>query len=164
MNVQANLLAETFSKTREISMLYLNKLSEADPEKVVELNGIKLNSIYWLAAHLTWAEHRLVLEASGGTSLTIPWLNHYGIGSDGTLHAEHIEFKIVLEQMQIVHIEAMKRLTEITDEVLAQPAAIKLRSDGTSLLKSVIQHAIRHEGTHAGHLGWLAKLNGVKTF
>jgi hypothetical protein len=34
---------------------------------------------------------------------------------------------------------------------------------GDNSYRMMIQHAIRHEAIHAGHLSWLCKLHGIQT-
>jgi hypothetical protein len=55
------ILAETHDLARGITKWYLSHLKGVDMKHQFELNGIKLNSPLWIAAHLIWAENLLVL-------------------------------------------------------------------------------------------------------
>ncbi len=54
-------------------------------------------------------------------------------------------------------------LKTLTDEQLEEENALGMSMGGSKALKNILYHAIRHEGTHAGQLGWLCKLHGLKT-
>jgi hypothetical protein len=49
---QAQLLAETLDKSRGLTKWYLSLLRNTNMKHTFELNGIKLNSPLWIAAHL----------------------------------------------------------------------------------------------------------------
>ena len=74
----------------------------------------------WLAAHLIWAEDFLVVRATGGKGADIPWLEHYKLGSDGTLHEEKPDMKNLLSFLKQGHENAMAHLLSLTDEKLSE--------------------------------------------
>lgn len=159
---QAQMLADVFEETRKLTRFYLSKIDPAWAEWQPVADCVPLNSAYWLVAHLTWAEHALLVATLGGPQLDIHWLNHYQLGSDGTLHEGRPSFEELLAELNRVHQHAMEQLRSLTNEQLEAPADISVMQWNTNKRK-VIYHAIRHEGTHVGHLGWLCKIKGVKT-
>src|ERR1700722_9406096 len=102
-NNEAKILADTFQKVRDLTRWYFSNLKEADPYKHWEVNGAKLNSILWLASHLTWAENNLILKGTGGKSVDINWLEHYHIRSTGALHDAKHDMKTALDGLKLVH-------------------------------------------------------------
>lgn len=160
---QANLLADTYEMAYGLVRFYTGNLKEAEPYKQWEVNGAKLNSIAWINSHLCWSENFLLLKAAGAPSCEIAWLEHYSFGSDGTLHDPKVDMKVILSDRKIVHEAAMKHIRGLSNEDLEKENPLGIQFGQSKSIKSIIQHAIRHEGTHAGHLGWLCKINGTKT-
>lgn len=158
---ESKALADTLQKTRDLTKWYFSLLKQIDPEHTFEINGKKLNSIYWIAAHLVWAENFLVLQATGGKSVDIPWLEHYKLGSNGSLHSNRAGLKEVLADLKTVHEASIAHILTLSDESLYQPNPMGFSFGNDQTNRMMIIHAIRHEGTHAGHLGWLCKLHGV---
>lgn len=159
---QAQLLAQTLQKVRDLTMWYIGMLKLSDPYKEFEVNGVKLNSVYWLTAHLAWAENMLVLEMCGKDSVKADWLNHYALGSDGTLHTEKPDMKETIHLLKEIHAESMELLTNLPDEKLEEINKREFGFGGDKTVRMMIQHCIRHEAMHTGHLSWLCKINGVK--
>ena len=159
----AQLLTDTFNETRNITRFYLSKLKEKDPLQVFTVNGFRLNSAYWLTAHLAWAEHFLLLQGTGSTVALPEFLKDYGISSNGEVPADAPDYKTILHTLNSQHEIALQHLLSLSDEALQQPNPLGITFGTSNTVKMVIQHAIRHEGTHAGHIGWLCKLHGVAT-
>lgn len=160
---EAKTFADIFERTRDLTKWYLGLLKTVDSEKELPVGDKTLNSVYWITAHLVWAENFLVVKSTGGIGVDIPWLEHYKLGSDGTLHEGRGDLKSVIDSLKIVHANAMKHLLTLDDEMLQRPnpAGFAFGSDNTN--RMMIIHAIRHEGTHIGHLGWICKLHGIST-
>ncbi|HRH38872.1 MAG TPA: hypothetical protein PK760_11030, partial [Flavobacteriales bacterium] len=89
------------------------------------------------------------------------WAKHFTVGSAGLPQEECPPFDEVWAIFNSVHEKVMAHLPTLTSEALDQPNITGLNSIGSSV-RDVITHAIRHEGSHVGHLGWLCKLHGVK--
>lgn len=161
---EAAMLVEMYEKTRLLTRYYLSKLKDVDPF-VQQGNGdVTFNSIYWLMAHLAWAENYLVVEMTGGKSVAPHWLNHYSLGADGSLHTGHGSFKELLDEVKAVHEKCMLYLGTLSDNDLSSENAGKFQfGDGDATCRFSVQHAIRHEALHTGHLTVIAKLNKVKT-
>ena len=78
---EAQTLAETFEMVRSLSKFYLSKLGEINVYDRLTINEKSFNSPYWIAAHLTWAEHFILLEGLGAESMNIAWLEKFGFGT-----------------------------------------------------------------------------------
>ena len=157
MSTEANILADTYEMAYGLVRFYTGLLKEADPYKQWEVNGQRLNSIAWLNAHLCWSENFLLMKATGGTSVDINWMDHYQFGSDGSLHEEGLDFKKILDDRKLIHEAAMAHIRSLTEEDLSKQNKFSIKFGPDDSVRSIIKHAIRHEGTHAGHLGWLCK-------
>lgn len=68
-NTRTQALIKTYEMARNLSKYYNSKLGRVGLQKVYELNGIKLNSAFWILAHLVWTEHFLIIEGIGGDDL-----------------------------------------------------------------------------------------------
>ena len=160
---EAIILAETFDYVRKMTKHMGKYLKDVDKTRRVEANGITFNSPLWIMAHLTWAEHNILIVGVGGKPMDIPWLDKVSFGSKPDDQTGLPTYEEIIETMDKVHETAMNTVKALTDEELAQPNNAPGFGSATTK-RTVIQHAIRHEPMHAGHLSWLAKLNGVKTF
>ena len=156
-------LVETLELTRDLTKYYLKNLEGKDIHKVFEIEGIQLNSIIWLIAHITVSENWLLLVCTGAEHVKIPWARQFGLGSEIPKKEDCPPFDEVLTYFNQVHKEAIAHVSRLTDEDLEKPTANGIDFGGEDSIRAIIKHAIRHEGTHAGHLGWLCKLFGVKT-
>ncbi|HYG51318.1 MAG TPA: DinB family protein [Flavobacteriales bacterium] len=161
MSTQAQTLADAFEFTRKYALGYYEKLKEKDIYKEFEVENKKLNSVYWLMGHLAVTENYLLLRASHGEIVRFAWARPFGLGGSMPAEADRVPIAEILTTMEQVHNKAMTHIRSLTDEQLAQPCYGDLKF-GDGSVKSIILHAIRHEGTHAGHLGWLCKLHGIK--
>ena len=162
-NIEAKILADTFQKTRDLTKWYFSNLKEADPYKHWEVNGVRLNNIIWLASHITWAENFLILKGTGGKPVDLAWLEHYNISSTATLHDAQHDMKTVLNALKSIHEKAMEHLLGISDDVMGQDNAHGFGFGGLKTNRILIQHAIRHEAMHTGHLSWLCRINKIST-
>lgn len=156
-------LADTFEKVRTLTRWYLSLLKPADPYRVWEVNKQSLNSVAWLTAHLVWAEDFLIVRSTGGQAAEIPWLNHYSLKSDGSLHEPQPDMKMLLTHLKEGHEKALAHLHTLSDKQLAETNLSGVSFGGDSTYRMVIQHCIRHEAMHTGHLSWLCKINGISS-
>jgi hypothetical protein len=159
---EAKLLADTFQKVRDLTRWYLSSLKGADPYVRHELDGVKLNSLAWLAGHIVWAENFLVFKGTGGEGVDIPWIDHYKISSDGTLHEKEPNMKEIIDCMKLVHEKATAHLLTVTDEQMDAANPFGFGFGGITTQRIMVQHAIRHEAMHTGHLSWLCTINKLK--
>jgi uncharacterized damage-inducible protein DinB len=160
---ESQVLAEVLDSTRDLTKWYLSLLKKVDSEKTFKANGIPLNSALWVAAHMVQSEHRLLVEGLGVKPLSAPWMKNFGIGSKPLPPGKGPTFKDVLVKMDAVHRAALKAVKSLKEADLDQPNAMGFKFGGKDTRRNLIHHAIRHEGCHAGHLGWICKLNGIKT-
>jgi hypothetical protein len=160
-NKEVLALADMLDMTRGLTRWYMSFLKNVDMKQRFELSGIELNSPLWIAAHLVWAENMLVLQSTGGTPLNIAWLAQFQLGSEYD-NNNLPEVKDALDSMKAVHEASLAHIRSLTDEQLNEPNLSGI-SFGANTKRNVLQHAIRHEGTHAGHLGWICKLHGIQT-
>lgn len=160
---QGAIFANMHSKVRDLTRWYLSLLKTVDPYSQVDVNGIRLNSIYWLVAHLTWAENMLILKATGGNPVDAPWLEHYRLGGDGTLHTHNPDLKAALKLLKEVHELSQAHLLTLPDEKMEQNNLIGFGFGGDNTNRMMIQHCIRHEAMHTGHLSWLCKIHRIES-
>ena len=160
---EAQILAETMDKTRQLIRYYISGLKAADPYIPTEFGGLNFNSIYWLTAHLIWAEDNLIVKSSTGKSFAPDWVQHYHIGGEGSLHEGHGDFKSLLDVMKEVHERSMTHLKSLPEEQLSAESTLGFGfGDGDTSVRMMVMHAIRHEGTHIGNFAYLCKMKGIK--
>jgi hypothetical protein len=160
---ETQILADMIDKARQLTRFYISNLKAVDPYSPVEFGGVTFNSIYWITAHLIWAEDYLIVQGTGGTSVAPEWVRHYHLGSDGSLHEGHGDYKALLGDMKQVHESATLYLRGLDDPILEADNALGFHfGDGDATNRFIIMHAIRHEGGHSGNLAWLCKMHEVK--
>ena len=160
---QTQVLADTLDFTRNITRFYLSKLKGVDMHQRFEVNGIQLNSAYWVLCHLVWAENKLVLQSTGGPEIGHEWQQYFSFGSKPESNDNLPDLGEALKAFKTVHAQTMDHLYRLPDEKLEKPNLTGVSFGLEPTMRTAIMHAIRHEGTHSGHLGWLCKLHGVET-
>lgn len=161
-NIKVKTLTAAYEMTRNLSNYYISKLEGFDVKRIYEINGVKMNSAYWLAAHLAWTEHFLIIEGIGGISMGIEWLNDFGFGSTPDGIKFEPSYEEVLSTLKEIHSQAIEILNNLTDEELEQENNINANFGGKTNKEVVIMHAIRHEPMHIGQLSWILKANGIQ--
>lgn len=76
---------------------------------------------------------------------------------------EYPDFKAVLDAFKSIHAETLEHISSLTEADLDQPTKKVFNVAGIVTVRDAVEHSIRHESTHTGHLGWLCKLHGVKS-
>lgn len=161
---ETRILADMMDKTRQLTRFYISNLKTVDPYESIDFGGKRFNSVYWLTAHLIWAEDNLIVQGTGARSVAPDWIGHYRIASDGSLHEGRGDYKSLLTDMKQVHEAAMTYLQTMQDEDLDRDNAFSFQfGDGDISNRLIIMHAIRHEGGHIGNLAWLSKMKEIKT-
>lgn len=160
-NIRVQTLVKTYDMMRNLSKFYISKLSGLDLKKQFEIDGIKLNSAYWLIAHLVWTEHYLIIEGIGGESMGIEWLNDFAIGTSFDDLMNEPEIEEILAKLDKVHKRAIEILSNMTDEQLQAENNIEANFGGQRSKENVLMHAIRHEPMHIGQISWILKANGI---
>ncbi|MEO8513288.1 MAG: DinB family protein [Ignavibacteria bacterium] len=161
-NTRTQTLIKAYEMARNLSKFYISNLDGLDLSKVYEINGIKMNSAYWILAHLVWTEHFLIIEGIGGDSLGIEWLNDFGFGSEPDKIVNPPSVDEVKSKLEAVHERAIKILNGMTDEQMQSENNIEANFGGSNTKECVLMHAIRHEPMHIGQLSWILKVNGIK--
>ncbi len=164
MSTELATITEIIQRTRELANYYIHKTKGVDVKKRFEVNGKKLNSIYWLVAHMAWAENSLVIRSTGGPNPELPWLKLFALGKpaeDGETNGP--SYEEVLAGFEKVHRIAMDHLATLDSASLDAPNKIDWEIMGSKTMRATLIHHIRHEGTHTGHLSWNATLHEVKT-
>lgn len=159
---EAQVLAEAFKSVRNLTKFYMQNLKEEDVHKQYKINGVKMNSAYWITAHLVWSEYMLIIEGLGGKKIDIPWLNDFGFGSKDESKDNRPPYSEVLEKMDLVHEQAMNLLKSQTDEQLGEPNLVNATFGQSNEKRAVVRHCIRHEPMHVGQISWIIKASGGK--
>lgn len=156
-------LAEMVDKTRALSLYYIEKLKTTDLHKTYEVEGVKLNPAFWIIAHMAVTQNGLLLRCTGAPGIKISWAKLFNMGSSVLLPADCPPLEEVLATLKEVHEHALQHIRNLAPEALDQlnPAGFEILGENT--IRGMIIHFIRHEASHAGQLGWICKLNGIKT-
>lgn len=161
-NTKTQLLIQTYQMARDLSKYYISQMEGIDIHKVYEINGVKVNSAYWILAHLVWTEHFLIVEGIGGESMGIEWLNDFGFGSLPEDIKEQPPIEEVKLRFEEVHAKAIEILSSTSDEQMEAENNIEANFGGSKDKLHVLMHAIRHEPMHIGQLSWILKANGIR--
>ena len=156
-------LADTFTTARQLTRYYLSKLKGFDPHHRFKVGDKKLNSTYWMIAHLLWAEDFLMLRALGHEGLKIDWLEEFKVGSDANQTSLDIPFKELLDIQKESHLITLDHLRSMTEEEFQEENSIGIHFGGETKKRYIAMHGIRHESTHTGQLSIIAKLAGGQT-
>jgi hypothetical protein len=163
MVTESHILAEIVDKTRFQTSAYIDKLRDTDLHKVFTAEGQPLNSAFWIIAHLAVTQNGLLLRCTGGDSMRIPWAKQFNIGSQVASAADSPPIAEVLDVLNEVHRRSLSHIRTLDTVQLDSPNPTGYEIMGETTIRGMIVHSIRHEGSHAGHLGWICKLNGIKT-
>ena len=156
-------LIATYRQARNLTMYYMSLLKETDPYKVFSLEDKELNSLHWIVCHLCWAESFLTVKSSGGEIETPAWFEKYAFGTTAPSKEEGPSFEEALQTLKENHQKCIIYLESLKEEDLDKDNVFGMSFGKEKSIAMMLMHAIRHEGTHAGHLGCLCKLSGVKT-
>lgn len=117
--------------------------------------------LIWEVGHLANSENFLAIYLTGGKPIKIEWSKQFGIGVTPPAKEAYPPYKDIWDTFKSVHETVIKHISSLTEEQLNAPS--KMEFAGITDVRGAIKHCIRHEGTHIGHLGWLAKMHNVKT-
>ena len=161
MKTEAQVLAEMLDSTRDFTKWYLSMLKDVDVYKIFELEGKKFNPVIWEIGHLANSENFLGTYLTGGKGLKFDWAPLFGIGVTPPSKENYPDYKEIWSTFNEVHKNTISHISLLTDEQLDAPSRMEFAM--ITDVRGAIQHCIRHEGTHIGHLGWLAKMHAIKT-
>ena len=164
-STEAETLAQVYENVRALTKYYIAKSKDIDSFKRYEVNGVLLNSRYWLLAHLVWSEHQLLVKSLLNRDMEIPWLAQFEFGSEPPAAQEGLPtLEEVLSAMNDVHLAAIEAIRSMTDADLDSETHTGMGFRNDKSKRMIIHHAIRHDPCHTGQLGWLCKVSGVETF
>lgn len=161
-NTEGTILANVLDSTRQLTRFYLSKTADLDVSKRFEATGFTTNSIHWIVAHLAWAENFLILQAIGNTNSELPWFEKFGLGTAHPDRADMPPYEEALQSFNTIHQQCLEVIKPLNTAELDTPNHLGLKFGNNDSMRMIIQHAIRHEGTHAGHLGWLLRMHGKR--
>ncbi len=152
--------------TRQLAHFALKRLEgkEGELQTRFEANGRKMNSVYWLIAHMAWAENNLILRSTGGPNPEVPWLKAFALGKpaeDGENCG--VPYSEIYAGFKKVHQLSMDHLASLDPANLDAENKLAWEILGGKTMRNTIMHHIRHENNHIGQLLWLVNLHGVKT-
>ncbi len=162
-NPQVASLAKTLDVTRNLTRWYFSRMKEVDMHHRFELDDKKFNSPMWELCHITWAENMLVLSSCGGPVIDVPWQDQFTFGSKPEDIKNFPDIKNALGYFKQVHQTCMDFLNDMPDSALDEQNLTGIGFGEETTKRTAIIHAIRHEGSHCGHLGLLCKMYSIKT-
>ena len=152
--------------TRQLAHFAIKKMEgrESDMQKRFEVEGRKLNSMYWIIAHMAWAENNLIIRSLGGANPAVPWLKHFAMGKSAE-DGENcgVPYAEIYAGFKKVHQVAMETLDKLNPDELNSENLLNWEILGGKTKRNTIMHHVRHENTHVGQMLWLVNLHGVKT-
>lgn len=161
----SELLAIAVDDARKYSLFYLDKLLKAnvDFNQTFTVDGKTLNNVNFILGHLAVTENYLCLRCTGGEIVRFDWAKLFALGAPVPTAEQMPSFEIMMSTLNEVHEKTLIHIKSLSEEDLEKdnPGKFPMGSDMTN--RSVILHSVRHESSHAGHLGWLCKLHGIKT-
>lgn len=154
-------IAEMLDQSRKFNKFYLSKLDPLRMHERVELNGIVMNSPYWIIGHLAWAEAGTIQDSCKGPSLLKDWMEPFAIGQGPESVLEGPELPRILADMDEIHSLSLEYIRSLSDEQLELPAYVA-PARWETVVRKAIYHGIRHESFHTGQLSWIAKVQGAQ--
>lgn len=152
--------------TRQLAHFAKKKLDgmDVDLNKRFEVEGRKLNSVYWIFAHMAWAQNNLILRSIGGPNPELPWLKYFALGKSAD-EGENcgVPFEEIYAGFKKVHQLSMDQLTVLDPAKLDADNLLNWEILGGKTMRNTIMHHVRHENNHIGQLLWLVNLHGGKT-
>jgi hypothetical protein len=159
---EAQSLLGAFEAVRNLSKFYISNLDKTKVHERYELNGVKMNSAYWLTTHLVWTERFLIIQGIGGKDMDEHWLDEYGFGSIPDEIKTKPDFDEILKLMDEIHAKAIEIIDPLTEAQLDETNYINASFGGKNDKRAILRHAIRHEPMHVGHISWILKANNVE--
>lgn len=163
MRTEQEVLADLLNYNRKSTLGYLSKIKEFDLTKTFSAEGKELNSPIWILGHLATTQNYLCLKSTGAEMVRFSWAKLFGMGSVIPDAASLPPVEEIVNVLNEVHQRSLTRILSLSNEDLALPTTTGFAMGGEDSYRAIIRHAIMHEGIHAGHMGWICKLWGVKT-
>jgi len=161
--IKSAFLAEALADARNITRFFLSQLKGRDVYKRFTADGVELNNVIWLVAHLTWSEDAFVLKNLNSGIVVPDWVADFGMGSHCPAEGEGPAYEEVYKTFKTVHEQSVEVLKNATAAQLKEENSFGIGFGGDKTVDMLIRHCIRHESNHAGHLGWQCKLFNIAT-
>jgi hypothetical protein len=153
--------------TRQLAHFGLKKLegkTQAELQTRFEVNGRKLNSVYWLVAHMAWAQSNLILRSTGGPNPELPWMKLFALGKPAEEGENSgISYEEIYAGFKKVHQLSMDHLASLDPASIDAENKLNWEVLGGKTMRNTIMHHIRHENNHIGQLLWLVNFHGART-
>lgn len=159
----ARLLADLMDHAHAMTMQQAERLQQRDLHQRFVVNGIELNSAFWILAHLAVSENWLILRGTNGPFQKFSWAKQFTLGATPPAPAECPPFEEIMSTLERVHRLAVDHVAGLSDADLASPHHARMDLDSGADMRAVIHHHIRHVNMHNGQLAWLCKLHGLPT-
>jgi len=163
MNPEAQVISAILHNARRLSKWYLSFLPDEKMYHRFEVNGQKLNSPYWIMAHMAQTEGSIIMEM-GGPSLPSNWPKDFRLGSQVTDRQQDWPSVDELKMhFSSIHKAAGGYIKGLSTEHLDQDYPNVAFHVVFKTNREALYHIIRHESYHAGHVGLNCKMHGIKT-
>lgn len=159
---EPEVLASVLDNARQLTNFYLQNANDVDKERRFQINDFQTCNIYWILAHLTWAQDFLILRGVGNKGSGIGWLDDFGIGSEFPDKPKFAPYKEIVDNFNQIHQQSITLVKTIPVETLNEANNVGIKFSAGDSKRIIINHCIRHEGIHCGHLGWLLRMHGKK--
>src|SRR5437870_5463056 len=118
---ESETLADTYEGVRGLTKFFFSKAKDIDVHIRWSIDGIVFNSIHWMAAHLVWNEHMLLVEGLTRNKMDIAWLEDFAMGNEPPSRNSNPTFNEALKKLEEVHDKAVKNIRSLTGEQLEEP-------------------------------------------
>lgn len=162
MPTEAEFLARMMDHARKATLAYFKPLEHTDLHETPEFQGVRLNSAFWIIAHLAVSQNGMLLFSTGGPGIKASWAKQFVMGSVPPPPEQCPPFSEVWQLFNDVHQASLKHIAGFTEEQLAMPNKTGVDFGGKNQVREVLMAAVRHDSYHCGQLGWLCKIQGKK--
>ena len=160
---EAQTFAATLDSVRNYTRWYFSKLKGVDLHREFMVEGKRLNTAYWLFAHITSSQNWLILRGIGGDMVRLPWAKLFNVGQTPPGADQLPPIEEILAAAKDIHSKVLEHVRGLSEEQLSAPHKAMMDLGGDGSRREVIMHCIRHESLHTGQLATLCKLYDVKT-
>ncbi len=160
MNTEATTLAILMDRSHKAILEAFRQLEGQDLHRRFEVGQQRLNSAYWILAHLCGSQNWLVLRGSVGPFSKYSWAKHFGMGSTGDVPAEAPSVEKFLAIYEEVHQASMAHVLTLDHDALSAPHQAVMQLPAGTDVRTIIMHHILHESGHCGQLALLCSLYG----
>lgn len=160
---EARILADLMDHAHTMTLQQVERLQQHDLHQRFSVNGMELNSPFWILAHLAVSENWLILKGTNGPFQKFSWAKQFTLGATPPAPAECPPFEEIMSTLDRIHQLAVDHVAGLSNGDLTSPHLALMKLDGDNDMRAVIHHHIRHMNMHNGQLAWLCKLCGLPT-